>query len=789
MHRPRALLVSMVVLAIVFWATSPSLAAKTAELSVDVIDAADKPVADVSLELGIGKLASDGVAPGEPQRVSCDRKGRCVADGLVPGTYHLIVIWGSGAAELRQAVVVPAGRQNLIIQLSSTGAATVVSLGVIRIAPTGTLLTGSAPSAEVDAQSLAQQGQLNVASSLAQVPGITLNRPNGGSPGLPVSAVIRGDDPKEAVVELDGNPINNGNTGDFDLSLLDPAAFQKVQIVYGLAPSSLVGANTEGGTLNFQTLKPTTSSQGFLRYSYGSFASSNYTFADTGSANRVGYAFEVHSFNQQGEVNDYPVQNVQTGLPEFLSSGITGSNALAKLTYALPHDGLIQASVLTLGYNEDLSAPLSTPVDPANLNPGAPFTSYGGSARENVSTFYAADVRLPMGRTADLSGAPSFISASYMWTNARQNVIGPAYGLSEYLLNTVDLLGNYSVQYDRLLPNAQLTLAARAQGETLNAPDDFGVGAPTQSQTNHTFIARYMWAGGSRLEYTAAAYASSFSTFGSSFNPRGAVVWRPTSRTMLRASIGTGFQAPLLSEKIVPNPLPPADANGLVQIGNPQLTADHTLEFELDAEQTLGAAANAPSANLDLYRVNQNGDDLQYIPEGASPTNPMLSYPINIASSVWQGFALSVNCPLTYGLSAQVAYNINQAYPLTLPPSLVGSAGNLVPYQQFQNVPMHRGTFSLQQHVRALSWMLGMAYEGANNDLNQPPFATLQANAQYELGHTTLMLAGTNLSGVYAGKFTLAGAGVAYPGLTGPIPADAYQLQSRGITASITQHW
>ncbi|MBV8670126.1 MAG: hypothetical protein JO098_00040, partial [Candidatus Eremiobacteraeota bacterium] len=50
----------MVVLAIVFWATSPSLAAKTAELSVDVIDAADKPVADVSLELGIGKLASDG---------------------------------------------------------------------------------------------------------------------------------------------------------------------------------------------------------------------------------------------------------------------------------------------------------------------------------------------------------------------------------------------------------------------------------------------------------------------------------------------------------------------------------------------------------------------------------------------------------------------------------------------------------------------------------------------------------------------------------------------------------
>ncbi len=366
---------------------------------------------------------------------------------------------------------------------------------------------------------------------------------------------------------------------------------------------------------------------------------------------------------------------------------------------------------------------------------------------------------------------------------------GPAEGLSEYLLDTTDLIHNGSLEYDRLLPNAKLTLAARTQDETLSAPADFGAGAPTQAQNNHTFLARYQWNGGAHLEYTAVAYESSFSTFGTSFNPRAAVVWRPTSQTVVRASLGTGFQAPLLAEKVVPAPLPPPDANGLINVGNPNLTADHTTEYEVDAEHAFGPGPSATSAELDLYHVSQRGDDLQFIPAGASPASPKLSYPVNIADSVWQGAAMHLVVPLPRGLALQAAYDINAAYPLALPADLLGSSGNIVPFQQYQSVPLQRGTFSLQQQNGKVSWRVALAYEAANNDLSQGPFAACNADVTYSLEHTSLTLAGYNLTGVYAGRFTLAGAGIPYPGLQGPIPTDAYSLQAPSLLVTVTQHW
>ena len=383
--------------------------------------------------------------------------------------------------------------------------------------------------------------------------------------------------------------------------------------------------------------------------------------------------------------------------------------------------------------------------------------------------------------------APSFLTARYSQSDARQTVTGPAQGLSEYLLDSTDLLHNASLQYERLLPNGDLTLAAWAQGENLTVPDDTGQ-PDDPAQTNHTFAVRYIWNGGTHLEYTAAAYLSTFSTFGTSFDPRGSLVWRPRPQTVVRASIGTGFQAPTLLETIVPSPLPPPGPNGLINVGNPNLTADHTTEYELDLEHSFGDSAQAMSSELDLYHVAQRNDDLLYIPGGASPENPKLSYPVNIADSIWQGLAVHVDAPLGGGIVAQAMYNINRGYPLALPPAFAASAGNLVPGQQFQGVPLHRATFSLQERGR-LSWLLGMSYEGINNDLSQPQFATVEASVKYTIRHTTVVLAANNLTDVYSGRFTLAGAGLSYPGATGPIPTDAYQLQVPALTVTLTQNW
>jgi outer membrane receptor protein involved in Fe transport len=800
--------VALLLVALLLAATTAVHAAvdRNAHLNVDLVTKG-KPVTGAVIELSSKSESVEITIP-------CNNAGRCVSDAIPADMYFVVVRTASISAALGQPIALVAGTSyHAVIQVDASGAVAIQSLGIIRITPTGTLSTAAAPSAQLDTQMLSELGEQDVASAIAQVPGVTMNRPAGGAVGLPVSIMIRGDDPKETVVELDGSPINNGNTGDFDLSLLDPAAFQNVQIVYGLAPASLVGANVEGGTLNFHTLEPTAVPQGFIRYTTASFDTSAETFATTGSADKLGYAFEARSLYQLGQVNDFPVIDSSTGHPATLGSAITGTNALAKLTYALPRDGTIQASVLTFGSNEDLSAALSSPVNPNDAGPGSLFYSYEGSERSNVTTFYDLSARVPIGPPSAGMTPPAFITAGFTMVNARQTVTGPAYNYNSYFLDTADILNNGLLEYDRLLPNADLTFIELWQGERLTVPWQDAAGessifthpladdgtapfpipssptSPTQTQTNHTFLARYLWNGGTNLEYTAVGYLSTFSTFGTSFNPRGAVVWRPTHQTVVRASIGTGFQAPALSDKIVPVPTPLPDPSGLITVGNPDLTADHTLQEELDFEHSFSQSPSALNGQLDLYHVNQHGDDIPYIPAGASLATPMLSYPINTSNTVWQGLVLQLQAPFRNGVSAQSSYTINEGYPLALPPALVGSSGNLVPGQQFQNVPLHRGTFSVQQQWRRLGWMAGLAYEGVNNDLNQPPFATVNANVSYRFDHTTVVLAGNNLTNVYSGNFQLTNAGVPYPGLTGPILSNAYQLRACNVTASLTQHW
>ena len=76
--------------------------------------------------------------------------------------------------------------------------------------------------------------------------GITLV-PRGG-PGSPVTSSIRGSSADQVLVLLDGIPINNPISGEADLSTLDPAGIERVDIVRG-AQSSRYGGQALGGVI------------------------------------------------------------------------------------------------------------------------------------------------------------------------------------------------------------------------------------------------------------------------------------------------------------------------------------------------------------------------------------------------------------------------------------------------------------------------------------------------------------------------------------------------------------
>ena len=82
-------------------------------------------------------------------------------------------------------------------------------------------------------------------------------RPDAGAPTAPAVVSLRGPDPSEALVTLDGQTLNDGNTGDLDLSQFAVPAFNSVNVTEGLGPTDSEGSNTFGGAVNLVSLRPT----------------------------------------------------------------------------------------------------------------------------------------------------------------------------------------------------------------------------------------------------------------------------------------------------------------------------------------------------------------------------------------------------------------------------------------------------------------------------------------------------------------------------------------------------
>ena len=100
---------------------------------------------------------------------------------------------------------------------------------------------------------IVQYGALSGADLLRQIPGLQVDQP--GGPGGFSSVYIRGSDPNHVLVLIDGVRVNdptNSRGGGFDLSNLDPASIERVEVLRGAA-SAVYGADAMGGVVNVVT--------------------------------------------------------------------------------------------------------------------------------------------------------------------------------------------------------------------------------------------------------------------------------------------------------------------------------------------------------------------------------------------------------------------------------------------------------------------------------------------------------------------------------------------------------
>jgi outer membrane receptor protein involved in Fe transport len=318
---------------------------------------------------------------------------------------------------------------------------------------------------------------------------------------------------------------------------------------------------------------------------------------------------------------------------------------------------------------------------------------------------------------------------------------------------------------------------------------DNGVAQIALAQTQRSIALRYAFDPTPKLHYTFGAYYSNFSTFGTSLDPRAGFVWTPDARSALRLSIGSTFQTPQLTELYVPPQLP-QPVNGYSSIGNPALRPDRATEYDAGYEHVFGNATHPVHLSIDLYRTNlRTPATLYYSPTPCTGSSPQpsscLSYPVNAGGAVYQGVELRGQVALSVSTSLQASYGIDNAFLTSVPPR--AQDGTLVAREQTLGVPLHKASLLLQHgEDRAFSYEAGIEYEGAYNELNRAPFATLQAGVGWHARGVDVELYGRNLTGVYADKFTQIDAGVPYGGSDGLIPTPAYALPAASVTLTLT---
>ena len=742
------------------------------DVNGSVIESQGAPIVGARIDFSAGQIKETAMS---------DASGHFKLNSI-PAITYAVVAEAIGFVPLAPRLVSVAGGSITTVTLELVRASTgnIASLGSVAVNGRETMSTASAPSTVLDPQRLAAYGIQNVTGDLSSQIAVTMTRPAGGAPGLPQTASLRGPDPSETTIDIDGHAMNNANTGDFDLELLDPSEFSNIQVVYGVGPSSLLGANSQGGTIDFHTIEPTPQDHALVRATVGSFGTSAYTLQSTGSADgRLGYALSFHHYYSAGAVNSYrvtytPDPTKPPTATTLLGSAINATSMLGKLRYSLGLGyGYIEASFRNTAAYRDLSAPLSFPDDPSQVFPGASFTAFPGASAASISPAWTLDAQTPLGARSSSGIAAATVTARHLTSILDQTTNGIPSGANPYLLTDRDSLNENGVQYDRNLPNNVLSLLFSVRTENLRLPPGapFSAGVLTSSQTQRSYAARSEWDPTAHLHYSAVTYLSNYSTFGTSIDPRVAVVWTPTADSVIRASFGTSFRAPLLTELAV----------------NRNLTAEHTSEIEIGYEHRFGKHELTPTAEIDAYHTSLR-DPIFFVPN-PDQSQGQFSFIKNLANVVYSGVEIRANQPLSALATLHASYGIDIAYPVNDPVAFDPSAPNVVSGQQFQGIPPHKALVTLDGRARSgFAYAFGAGYESSNNELNRPAYWLLNASIGQQIHLAQLTLSGQNLTNRFADKFTLINAGPTYPTPMGPAPTNAFSLPGLTLAFSVTYH-
>lgn len=378
---------------------------------------------------------------------------------------------------------------------------------------------------------------------LRTVPGVSVTR--SGGVGQIARVFIRGADSNHVLVLIDGVEANDPSSVDnaFDFANLSVDNIERIEVLRG-PQGTLYGSEAIGGVISITTKK----GQGPLKH----FAS-----LEAGS---------YQTFNQ--------------------SAGASGNSGDTRYSMSLSHRAADGFSATTNGTEKDGSenSVFSTRVDHdlTDVLTAHLALRYGRSSNAFDDALPQRDANNKVKRdefsgrlSADLSlleGAWTHeVGLSRLVNDAKQ--FGTFPGATRGMRDKLDWLQHFSA-----LPRHRQTLGVEYEKEYYKGQDSFS--AVNEDAANKAFFAQDYWKMGETLFITSGVRVDDHAISGGQFTYRIAPAYTmPATKTLLKASYGTGFKAPALYELYDPF------------YGNTALKPEHSRGWDAGFEQPLGAHA------------------------------------------------------------------------------------------------------------------------------------------------------------------------------------------------------
>jgi len=392
---------------------------------------------------------------------------------------------------------------------------------------------------------------------LKQVPG--LNVIQTGGPGGQTSVFMRGTNSNHTKVLMDGidlgDPSNPG--GAFDLGQFLTEDIQSIEILRG-PQSGLYGSDAIGGVINIITKSGSGPAQFNAGIEAGSFDTFNQAGSLSGALDQFHYAATLQHFHS-GETPVTPLDLLPPGQPRIDDYD----------------DNLTVSTKLGLDVTDHFDLGLVARYTDSHLritgeNYGTfPATPDSSQSANNTIQYYTRATARVLG----LDGAlEQTVGAAY--SNIKSSDYSPD--------NPAAFLYGERVKFDwqgilKVAANQQLVLGAEHERDEITQP----VSAATNINSGYAELQSSF---DGRLFDTVSLRYDDNDRFGSQFTYRVAPAYLiEASGTKLKASVGTGFKAPSLSQMF--QNFPEFDF-----FGNPNLRPESSLGYDAGFEQALAGS-------------------------------------------------------------------------------------------------------------------------------------------------------------------------------------------------------